>query len=140
MEPTRTNQWLSERLEYIWTRHFSDLFREPSLSIRFGPLARQRLGSIKRRYNRSVITVTGYYRSPIVPDFVVDETISHELVHYSHGFESPLPRLYRFPHEGNVVHRELAKRNLSLIHRDARRWLKTHWATTMRQIDHSHIF
>ncbi len=137
MEPLRTNQWLAERLDYIWGQYFSDLFREQTLAIRFGPLAKQRLGSIKRRNNRSIITVTGYYRSLAVPDFVVDETISHELVHYSHGFESPLPRLYRFPHEGNVVHRELVKRNLSLIHRDARRWLKTHWVTTMRQIDRS---
>lgn len=135
MEAHRDNSWLTNRLDILWGNYFSDLFREPNLVVRFGVRAKQRLGSIKRRNGHTVITITNYYRSLLVPDYVVDETITHELVHYSHGFESPLPRLYRYPHEGNIVHRELAKRGLSVVHRDARRWLKTNWLSAVRQID-----
>lgn len=136
-ESLRDHAWLGDRLNRLWTKHFNELPRESTLVIRFGTKARQRLGSIKRRHNQTIITVTEYYRWPFVPDFVVDETIAHELVHYSHGFESPLPRLYRYPHEGNIVHRELAKRGLSLTRRDARRWLKTNWSDVIRTIDRS---
>ena len=126
-EQPRTNQWLEERLNYLWQTYFPDTPRANEVTIKFGINARNRLGSIRMRQGRSLITLTGYFRNPTIPEFVLDETICHELVHYSHGFESPLPRLHRHPHEGRIVHTEIAKRGLSKIHRDSRRWLKDHW-------------
>lgn len=119
--------WLEVRLSEIWEQYYADVPREESLVIQFGSKTKHRLGSIKRRTGRSIITVTGYFRDPQVPEYVIDETIAHELAHYSHGFESPLPQLYRYPHEGGIVRKELAKRGLSLIHRQSRRWLRDHW-------------
>lgn len=128
----RNQDWLELRLTELWEEYFPDIHREPHLQIKFGAKAKHRLGSIKRRNGISLITLTGYFRDPAIPECVIDETIVHELVHYSHGFESPLPRLYRYPHEGGIINREMAKRGLSIIHRNAKRWLKQNWATYTR--------
>ncbi len=123
----RDHAWLDIRLSEIWETYFPDTEREPDLAIRFGSKAAGRLGSIKRRRGQTIITVTSYFRDPTIPQDVIDETIAHELVHYAHGFESPLPQLYRYPHEGGIIRREMVKRGLSIIQRNAKRWLKHHW-------------
>lgn len=123
----RTNYDLNIRLTEIWENHFPEVPRVGEVVITFGRRSQTRLGSIKRRAGRVIITITGYFRDRRVPDVVVDETIAHELTHYTHGFESPLPQLYRYPHEGGVVRRELIARGLGDTHRAARRWLHNHW-------------
>ena len=129
IEPLRTREWLEKRLAYLWQAHFADLPDQASVIIRFGPRAKTRLGSIRRRFGRSVITITGYFREPTIPEDVITETIAHELCHYAHGFESPLPKLYRYPHEGRIIEAELAKRGLRATQSRSRRWLKKHWPT-----------
>jgi hypothetical protein len=128
MDHERTNAWLTDRLPHIWQTYFRDIPQANPVAIRFGRRARARLGSIRQRRERTTITITGYFRSQTIPEYVVAETIAHELVHYAHGFESPLPKLYRYPHEGRIVQAELTKRGLGKQHRVARAWLKTHWA------------
>ena len=123
----RTNHWLGLELEKIWSTYFADVPQANHITIRFGPNARARLGSIKQRGQHTTITVSGYFRQKAVPETIIQETIAHELVHYTHGFESPLPKLYRYPHEGRVVQQELTRRGLGAHHRAARLWLKTHW-------------
>lgn len=123
----RDNHWLDVRLSEIWETAFADVPRVGEIAISFGQKATGRLGSIRRRGQRILITVTGYFRDSQIPDEVIDETIAHELVHYSHGFESPLPQLYRYPHEGGIVRRELIRRGLGATHQKSRRWLRAHW-------------
>lgn len=129
----RTNTWLRERLLYLGQTAFPDLETITEIQVSFGRKSRTRLGSIRRRNGVSLITITGYFRDPQIPDGVLDETIAHELAHYTHGFESPLPRLYRYPHSGGIITRELIKRGLGDTHRFARRWLKAHWPSYLRQ-------
>lgn len=123
----RTNRWLAIHLETVWSTYFADVPRANPVSIIFGKKARARLGSIRQKHGITTITITGHFRSPAVPENILTETIAHELVHYTHGFESPLPKLYRYPHEGRVVQQELVNRGLVTVHRTARHWLKTHW-------------
>ena len=123
----RTNNWLASQLELIWSTYFADVPRVNPVTINFGKKARARLGSIRQKQGKTTITLTGHFRSSVIPENVVAETIAHELVHYTHGFESPLPKLYRYPHEGRIVQAELESRGLATNHRAARLWLKTNW-------------
>lgn len=126
-QPERTDAWLEERLALLWSHHFADVARANPVTILFSRNARARLGSIRQRAGITTIFITGHFRNPHIPEAVLDETIAHELVHYAHGFESPLPKLYRYPHEGGIVRRELVARGLGDVRRFARHWLKTHW-------------
>lgn len=142
---TRNNEWLAERLAAIWQRYFPDVEQKNSVLIRFGRKSKTRLGSIgmngwqgKNRAKvyrsrntasegSSVITITGYFEDPAVPEYVIDATVGHELVHYAHGFHSPYPQLYRYPHQGRIVDLELRKRGMGEILRKQQLWLKQEW-------------
>ncbi|MBI4022915.1 hypothetical protein HY375_02010 [Candidatus Berkelbacteria bacterium] len=143
MRGARDNEWLEETLAQLWYRHFPDVPQRNDVRIQFGRGARTRLGSIKwgrkpvqhpdgTLQKRSIITITGHFRDPAIPDDVVQGVIAHELVHYAHGFSSPNPQLYRHPHHGGVVDRELKKRGLGEILRSGNHWLKQHWAPYLR--------
>ncbi|MFY9484069.1 MAG: hypothetical protein WAP74_00390 [Patescibacteria group bacterium] len=133
----RDNQWLAERLETIWKTHFADVPIQNQVIVRFGRGARTRLGSIKfgrRIVNpRTYITITGYFRSELVPEYVVDGVLAHELTHYAHGFHSPGQQLYSHPHRRGVVTKELTRRGLGDIVKKQKRWLKAHWQTFIRK-------
>jgi hypothetical protein len=114
----------------VWGRYFPDVARANDVMIAFGRRARARLGSIIRERSgtkRSRITITGFFRNRTVPDFVVDTVIGHELTHYAHGFSSPHRQLYRHPHEGAVVSKELRTRGMGDALRLQKRWLRLHW-------------
>lgn len=142
----RNNDWLADRLAEIWYRHFSDVKQCNEVDIKFGRSSKSRLGSIgmpgwqdkhsryrylpnrQRRKGRSTITVTGYFKDERVPAYVVDVTVAHELVHYAHGFHSPYPQLYRYPHRGGVVDKELRQREMGKLLKQQQVWLKRHWS------------
>jgi hypothetical protein len=147
----RTNKWLAERMYDIWEEHFADVPRRNLVLIKFGRSSSRQLGSIKwagkktrikslmkkselKKYHATqddkritVITITKNFMNPEIPDYVVDATIAHEIVHYAHGFSSPLKQTYRFPHQGGVVRKELAERGLGTIQKKAKSWLRQHW-------------
>jgi len=75
----------------------------------------------------SVITLTRYFQKEEIPEFVVISTIAHELCHYTHGFNSPLPKQFRHPHQGGIVNKEMDKRGLRDIRLKTNRWLKSNW-------------
>jgi len=80
----------------------------------------------------SVITLTGYFRNDLlVPDYVVNATIAHELCHYTHGFSSPLEKRFLNPHQGNVIKKELSKRGLLEEQEMADKWLKKNWVNVI---------
>ena len=116
----------------VWGRYFTDIPRGNEVVIGFGRRAHARLGSILRERHgkkRSLITITGFFRDRNVPDFVVDTVIAHELAHYAHGFSSPHRQLYRHPHEGAVVSKELRARGMGDALRLQKKWLRLHWRT-----------
>ncbi len=126
----RNNAWLRSRLERIWQEKFPDIPSESNIVIMFGQKARTRLGSIKKNRVKdavSKITMTGYFEDERVPEIIVDLTIAHELCHYAHGFSSPLPQLYRFPHQGNIVDRDLMRRGYGDDLIFQKKWLREKW-------------
>lgn len=145
-EPERDTLWLEQRLNTIWERYFPTMVRANPVTIVFGQKSRTRLGSIgmegwqgirkgiaykSRRsvaQGTSIITITGYFKDSRVPEYVVDATIGHELVHYAHGFHSPHPQLYRYPHQGGIVDSELMRRGMGETLYLQRKWLKQEWA------------
>lgn len=145
LQMNRDNDWLADRLAEIWYRYFPDVRQNNEVLIEFGQKSRTRLGSIgmmgwqgighRQAYagkktaghGTSVITITGYFKDERVPVYVVDATIGHELVHYAHGFHSPHPQLYRYPHQGGIVDKEMRKRGMGEILRQQKNWLKAEW-------------
>ena len=64
----------------------------------------------------------------IIPEYIVDITLAHELVHYSHGFNSPLERRHKHPHQGNIVNKELVQRGFGHMLRKEKEFVKNEWS------------
>lgn len=122
----RDNNWLLSRLDFIWTKYFADIPQSNKVFIKFGRFAKFRLGSIRmnRQTKASHITITSMFKDPKIPQEVVDHTIGHELVHYTHGFSSVHPRLHRYPHAGGVVRLEMRKRGMGHLYDAYKVWMK----------------
>ena len=73
---------------------------------------------------KSIITITSMFASNSVPSEVVLYTIAHELCHYAHGFSSSNRRLFRHPHHGGIVNRELERRGAGHLVTSYRKWIK----------------
>ncbi len=139
----RDNEWLQDQLANIWYRHFSDIDQPNDVVIKFGRPAAARLGSIKwgrkpvkhpdgTTQRRSIITITGYFKDPAIPEEVIQAVIAHELSHYAHGFSSPLYQRYDHPHKGGVVDKEIKARGLGDILKFQKQWMKEHWINYIR--------
>lgn len=124
----RDDLFLRERLENIWNASFSDVEKKNRINIRFKGRWKNKFGHIKKLKNsESEIVINGYFKNENIPDYIIDLTIAHELVHYSHGFNSPLPKLYKHPHKGGVVNRELKRRGFGELLKLEKRWIKDDW-------------
>lgn len=137
----RDNQWLKDQLEQMWQRHFSDIERVTPIQIQFGRSAYRRLGSIvlKPGYapkdkQYAHIVISGILRDPSVPDYVPQQVIAHELVHYIHGFGSHLPRNLDHPHQGGVIVKEFRKRGLWELFRAYQSWMKIQWLPYLKSL------
>lgn len=137
----RNNKWLCEKLIKVWRQYFPDLSPRNKIFVRFGQPARRQLGKIK--YGRkdqenpnTYIVINGLFRQLIIPDFVIDAVLAHELVHYLHGFRSPYQQQFSHPHRGGVVDRELTQRGLSDIIKMQKQWLKTNWLEVIKKYDY----
>ncbi len=75
----------------------------------------------------SFIGINSLLQHKDIPDEVLITTIAHELVHYTHGFGSPLPRLYEHPHANRVVDIELEQRGLGNALLQSNKWIDAHW-------------
>jgi len=126
----RNNRWLAQKLDLLWQKYFFDVAKVNKVEIIFGRVARFRFGSITsknkkwREKPKTLIRITGLFQNSRIPIAVVEYTVAHELVHYAHGFSSPHARLHRYPHEGGVVNKELAKKGLGKLVLAYKRWLK----------------
>jgi hypothetical protein len=75
----------------------------------------------------SFIHINSLLRLREVPDVITFITVAHEMVHYAHGFGSPLPRRYKHPHRGGVVKRELLRRGLAAEYARYDEWVYARW-------------
>ncbi len=124
--PLRDNNWLLSRLDEIWNKYFADVSQTNKVFIRFGRFARLRLGSIRLdpRTKSSLIVITSMFRDHSIPEVVIDHTIAHELVHYTHGFSSNRPRQKKHPHQGGVIKKEMEERGMGHLHTSYKVWLR----------------
>ncbi len=125
----RDDQWLRDRFKLLWDLYFRDTQIVYPITIRFGPSARSRFGSIRAKGKQSLILINGIFRHQDLPEFVIDGTIVHELAHYVHGFGSGLPQKYENPHRGGVIGKELASRNCQHLETRADEWRAANWAS-----------
>ena len=125
----RNSVWLAATLDQIWEDHFWDVPRITPVHIRFGGRWKYRLGRIRWEAvtQSTLIAINALFRDPIVPKSLCRVTIAHEIIHYAHGFGSPLPRLYEDPHEPGVIERELEARGLGRELTLADAWAERHW-------------
>jgi hypothetical protein len=125
----RNNEWLRRELDEIWARHFHDVDRANTVEIGYGRAWKARLGliTLSASGRTTFIGINSLLRSRLVPSYVPRVTIAHELVHYTHGFGSPLPKRHPHPHRGGVVAKELVQRGLGLEHQLYHQWLQEHW-------------
>lgn len=125
---SRDDNWLLSRMDYLWSKHFSDILQDNPVFIKFGRYSQYRLGSIRldKTTNKTYITITSMFRSESIPVSVIDHTIAHELCHYAHGFSSPKTRLHKYPHHGGVIKKELGARGLGNTVKAYSIWLKSY--------------
>jgi hypothetical protein len=132
----RDNNWLQAQLDDIWDTYFSDVEQDNIVRIEFGRRAKYRLGSIKfdrQDSGTSVITINSLFKDSSIPEDIIRATIVHELSHYSHGFNSPLPQKFSKPHAGGVMRQEFAERGLESLYKMQRTWLKANWPQIVSQ-------
>ena len=129
--PARTEggRDLDQYLDQIWHDFFSDIPRMNEVRIAYCYPWKTRLGLIRLSLDRTVsfIGINTLLQLQQVPECVLTTTIAHELVHYVHGFGSPLPRQCEHPHANKVVERELERRELSEPLRCCNEWIDKYW-------------
>lgn len=124
----RDNRWLKDKLSAIWSDYFADVRKSDDVTILFSRRCKGRLGSIRLVNNsQSEIKINGILKDNVVPEYVCEAVIAHELTHYVHGFGSKRPQLYKYPHRGGVVAREMAGRGLGQTHVEAKSWIDSNW-------------
>lgn len=116
-------------LDLLWSRHFADVSRLNTIQIAYGAPWKTRLGHIQLSLDMtiSLIGINKLLGSPEVPEYVLVTTIAHELVHYTHGFGSPLLRRYEHPHANHIVERELERRELASYLHCCNQWIDNEW-------------
>lgn len=130
----RDDFWLQQRLEQIWQLLYSDVPKKNNVKVRFKGRWKNKFGHIKKVGKDSEIVVNGLFKHDVVPEYMVDITIAHELSHYAHGFNSPLPRKYKHPHKHGVVNKELLQRGFGHWVRMERSFLKKEWPGIYQQL------
>src|SRR3989344_2173849 len=141
----RSNVWLKEQLDFLLKNYFSDVKVTNPIEIKFGREAKYRFGSIRlvkprglkilrglrslRKLNdqsprKSIITITSMFAKESVPEDVVLYTIGHELCHFAHGFSSQNRRMFKYPHHGGIVNKELKERGAEDLILAFKKWLK----------------
>ncbi|MBT3690877.1 hypothetical protein HOG16_01375 [Candidatus Woesearchaeota archaeon] len=127
----RSDLWLQLRLEKIWNVLMPEVKRLNSVNIKFKGNWKTKFGHIKKQKDGSTeIVINNLFRNEQVPEFIIDTTIAHELIHYMHGFHSPLPKQFIHPHQGGIVDRELKNRGFGFLLKLEKDWIKNKWWTT----------
>jgi hypothetical protein len=125
----RDGAWLRSEMEFLWSRFFDDVSPKNVVQVEYSGAWKSRLGVISMSSDAKVsyIGINSLLRFPEVPAYVTTITVAHELVHYAHGFGSPLPQKYKHPHRGGIVQKELIRRGLKADFDLYNEWIHTHW-------------
>ena len=132
---------------YLLKTYFSGVLLTNPLEIKWGREAKYRFGSIKLvsyksikwdkghkgikglirlgdTPKKSLITITSMFCDGTIPVGVVHYTIAHELCHYAHGFSSTNKRMFRHPHHGGIINKELTERGAQDLIPIFKKWLR----------------
>ena len=81
----RDDLWLNQRFEKIWDLLFADVKKLNNVVVRFKGNWRNKFGHIRKLNDDSEIAVNGAFKDERIPEFIIDLTLAHELIHYMHG-------------------------------------------------------
>jgi hypothetical protein len=124
----RDNEWLAKRMNEIWELLFPEVKRLNNVIVRFKGRWKNKFGHIKRLKNKDTeIAVNAIFIDERVPEYIIDLTLAHELVHYYHGFNSPHERKYKHPHQGGIVTKELKKRGFGHMLLKEKEFIRSKW-------------
>ena len=130
----RNDSWLQQRLSQIWEMLYLDVPKQNEVHVRFKGKWKNKFGHIASKGKDSEIVVNGLFKSEIVPEYIIDITLAHELAHYAHGFHSPLPKKYKYPHKNGVVDKELLQRGFGHWVRAEKKFLKQVWPFLYKEL------
>ena len=124
----REEQWLATLMYEIWDSKFPDVKKKNNIVIRWKGHWKNKFGHIRTLKNKDTeIGINNLFKDPMVPEYVIHLTIAHEIIHYMHGFHSPYPRMFKHPHKGGIVNKELKKRGFLEDIKKEKFWTKTYW-------------
>ncbi|MBU1204167.1 MAG: hypothetical protein KKG60_03820 [Nanoarchaeota archaeon] len=132
--PLRTNHWLNERLNQIWKLLYPEVSRPNQVKAIFKGKWKNKFGHIIKRGENTEIAINSLFTHPMVPEYIIDTTLAHELTHYMHGFGSPLKRQHKHPHKGGIVTKELLHRGFGHSIRLEKRFYKTLWPVLYKEL------
>ena len=131
----RDESWLQERFNKVWETLFYDVERKNNVLVRFKGRWKNKFGHIRLLKDKSSeIVINSLFKNEKVPEFIIDLTLANELVHYGHGFNSPLERKHKHPHKGNIVNKELVARGFGEMIRREREFVKKEWPLLFKEM------
>ena len=130
----RNDEFLRKRLDDIWMMLFNEIPKMNNVIIKFKGKSRNKFGYIRKKGDDSFIGINELFKFDLVPEYIIDLTIAHELSHYAHGFNSPLEKKYKHPHKGGVVTKELEKRGFDKMIKKEKMFFKQEWPKIYEQI------
>lgn len=130
----RNNEWLNIKFNQVWNSFFYDVERKNNVVVKFKGRWKNKFGHIKKIKNKDTeICVNGLFKNEVIPEYVIEVTLAHELIHYMHGFNSPHERKYRYPHQGGIVRKELIKRGFGNSLKLERKFVKE-WRNLYKEL------
>lgn len=128
-----TDRRVAELLDVVWRTWFADVPRVNVVAAGYDYPWKRHLGRIRMTLDGEVSAIGLNRRldDPAVPDAVRIAILSHEIVHYAHGFGSPLPRRQQQAHAHGAVGGDLAARGLRDYVEYLDGWVTAHWAAML---------
>jgi len=124
----RDEEWLATLFHDMWESKFPDVKKRNNVIVRWRGKGQNKFGHIRRLKNKDTeISVNSLFKEESVPEYIIELTLAHELVHYMHGFHSPYPKQFKHPHQGGVVNTELKKRGYGGYLVKEKLWFKEEW-------------
>lgn len=113
----------------IWQEYFADVPQPNMIVVNYDYPWKNRLGRIRmtKDEHRSEIALNGILRLAHISNNLRIGVISHEIVHYAHGFGSPLSSHFQQAHAHGVVSSELTNRGLGHYEHDVYHWVECEW-------------
>ena len=130
----RDESWLINRFYFVWQAYFPEVEKRNHVVTRWKGKWRNKFGHIKKlKDNNTEIVINSLFKDERIPEYVIDITLAHEIVHYMHGFNSPHEKQFKYPHQGNIVNRELKKRGLDSYLKMEKRFVKEKWPNIVKE-------